>query len=149
MLDDKLVASTGDPDEYSEGSSNPDDDWDGVDAVDEDGSKVVLPMNNSIEPGSASFFGHHKEYMQWCLTILIGLTTAQGIKILETQGIDFDALMLLTDSNVKTLFDDKGLKGVPLIKRMWFVALRNWAYCTLHASPDLLIKPRWPQSWQG
>ena len=29
MLDDELVLSTGDPDNYSEGSGNPDDDWDG------------------------------------------------------------------------------------------------------------------------
>ena len=34
MSDDKLVASAGDPDEYSEGSGNPDEDWDGVDTVD-------------------------------------------------------------------------------------------------------------------
>ena len=29
MLDDELVLSAGDPDNYSEGSGNPDDDWDG------------------------------------------------------------------------------------------------------------------------
>ena len=29
MLDDELVLSPGDPDDYSEGSGNPDDDWDG------------------------------------------------------------------------------------------------------------------------
>ena len=57
MLDNKLAASAGDPDEYSEGSSNPDDDWDGVDAVDGDDSKVVLPMNDSTEPGSAGSKG--------------------------------------------------------------------------------------------
>ena len=78
MSDVKMVTSAGDPDEYSEGSGNPDEDWDGVDAVDEDedDSKVVLPMNDGIEPGSARFFGRHKEYMQ-CLTMIIGLTTAQ------------------------------------------------------------------------
>ena len=77
-----------------------------------------------------------------CLTKIIGVTTAQGIDILETQGIDFEALKLLTDSNVKTLFDDKALKGVPLIKRMRFVALRDWAYSTLHASPDLFDRTK-------
>ena len=46
---------------------------------------LVLPMNDSIEPGSARFFGRHKEYMQ-CLTRIIGLTAAQVIEILETQG---------------------------------------------------------------
>ena len=55
----------------------------------------------------ARFFGRHKEYMQ-CLTRIIGLNNCllrAAIEILETQGIDFDALMLLTDSkNVKTPF---------------------------------------------
>ena len=53
MSDNELYASAGDPDEYSEWSGNPDEDWDGVDAVDGDDSNVVLPMNDSIEPGSA------------------------------------------------------------------------------------------------
>jgi hypothetical protein len=59
-----------------------------------------------------------------------------------SQGIDFEALKLLTDSNIKSLFDDKALKGVPLIKRMRFVALRDWAYSTLHASPDLFDRTK-------
>ena len=45
MSDDELVASAGDPDKYSEGSGNPDEDWDGVDAVDGDDSKVACPSN--------------------------------------------------------------------------------------------------------
>jgi hypothetical protein len=138
MLDnEELVMDAEVPDEYSEGSGNPDEDWDGGNDDDEDDtSKGVSQVKGGIEPGSAKFFGWHKEYMQ-CLTNIIGVTTAQGINILETQGIDFEALKLLIDSNVKTLFDDKALKGVPLIKRMRFVALRNWAYSTLHARPDL------------
>jgi hypothetical protein len=31
---------------------------------------------------------------------------------------------------------------VPLIKRMRFVALRDWAYSTLHASPDLFDRTK-------
>ena len=130
------------PDESSEGSGNPDQDWDGGDDDDDDdASKGVLQVNGSIKPGSAKFFGRHKEYMQ-CLTQIIGLTTAQGVDVLESQGIDFEALKLLTDSNIKSLFDDKALKGVPLIKRMRFVALRDWAYSTLHASPDLFDRTK-------
>jgi hypothetical protein len=64
-------------------------------------------MNHGIEPGSAKFFGRHKEYMQ-CASYKDYWFGDQGITILETQGIDFDALMLLTDSNVKTLLMTRG-----------------------------------------
>ena len=105
-----LVMDADAPDESSEGSGNPDQDWDGGDDDDDDdASKGVLQVNGSIKPGSAKFFGRHKEYMQ-CLTQIIGLTTAQGVDVLESQGIDFEALKLLTDSNIKSLFDDRRAK---------------------------------------
>ena len=112
--EEDLVMDADAPDESSEGSGNPDQDWDGGDDDDDDddASKGVLQVNGSIKPGSAKFFGRHKEYMQ-CLTQIIGLTTAQGVDVLESQGIDFEALKLLTDSNIKSLLMTRRSKECP------------------------------------
>jgi hypothetical protein len=101
-----LVMDADAPDESSEGSGNPDQDWDGGDDDDDDdASKGVLQVDGSIKPSSAKFFGQHKEYMQ-CLTQIIGLVTTQGVDVLESQGIDFEALKLLTDSNIKSSYNN-------------------------------------------
>jgi hypothetical protein len=59
MLDnEELVMDAEVPDEYSEGSGNPDEDWDGGNDNDEDDtSKGVSRVKGGIEPGSAKFFG--------------------------------------------------------------------------------------------
>jgi hypothetical protein len=57
MLGDELVFSAGDPDDYSEGSGNPDDDWDGNNVEDKAGSYAPFQVDDdSIDPGSASLW---------------------------------------------------------------------------------------------
>ena len=132
------------PDESSEGSGNPDQDWDGGDNDDEDdASKGVSQVGGSTKPGSAKFFGRHKVYMQ-CLTQIIGLTTTQDVDVLESQGI---TLKLLTDSNITSLFDDKALKGVPLSNQEDAVRCPLQQGHTAHSmlAQIYLTKPR--QQW--
>jgi hypothetical protein len=56
MLDDELDLSTRDPDNYSEGSGNPDGNWDGNNVEDKADRYVAFQIDDSIEPGSASLW---------------------------------------------------------------------------------------------
>ena len=68
MLDDELVLSAGDPDNYSEGSGNPDDDWDGNNVKTR--LTVMLPFRLTIALSLALLvFGCHNKNDSWILLV--------------------------------------------------------------------------------